>query len=172
MSAQQETADQRGPGGVTQLMHAASLEKEDALKWLLAKFSGDIDEKDDEGYTALHYAALGPFTYNVALLLSAGAYPLCKNNAGETPRDLATKNGRVESSVLLLNAEQSAPLIKPEEVPVRVVELEKLVEAQRVEMEALKAEMLALKDALQQKKPEKAASSSPPSPRPGGTLIK
>lgn len=151
------------PGGVTPLMHAACLEKPDELLVLLAKASKeDIDDQDVEGYTALHYAALRGFSDHVSILLDAGAYPFCKNNGGETPRDLATKRGHVEASVMLLKAEEQAPLIKPEDLPARVVQLEKIVEELRLQL----AEMAALKNA-EPKEPEKA-TASPPRPPAGG----
>lgn len=144
---------EKGLGGITKLMHAASLiDDSEELSYLLDVTKEGIDDQDDDGWTALHYAASRGFSRNVAMLDKAGAYPFSRNNDKKTPLDLAIKGGHVETSVLLEKAEQAAPLIKPEDLPAHVVELERIVEEQRAAMLELKAEILALKDALPKKR--------------------
>ena len=155
----QVLGDERGPGGVTTLMRAATLKNPEELPGLIAKTGKDrIDDKDNEGWTALHYAAVSGFCENIAGLLDAGAFPLCKNNDGDTPFELAKRNGRIDAMVLLEKAEKSAPLIKPEELPARVVALEETVEELRRVIEKLRNDA--------QQKPEKAVP--PPTRSPAG----
>lgn len=131
--------DKRELGGVTKLMHAASLKNPEELLRLLAKSKDGIDEADDEGWTALHCAANCGHLDNVSILCDAGANPFFKNKDKETPLDIAMKRGNLEMAVLLEKAQQKAPLIKPEDLPARVVELEKMVEEMRRQIAELTA---------------------------------
>ncbi|MBI3441113.1 MAG: ankyrin repeat domain-containing protein [Proteobacteria bacterium] len=162
--------DGKGLGGITELMHAASLKEPGKLASLLAKSKDGIDDQDDDGLTALHYAALWGFTENVNLLLKAGANPLSKNKHDETPLALAIKNGKIEAVVLLEKAEKEAPLIKPEEIPARVVELEKreeLLEKRALELEKTVEELRQqIADMLRKGEVKKTSTPSPQSAPP------
>lgn len=133
--------DKKEPGGVTKLMYAASLKNPEELLRLLAKSKDGIDEADDEGWTSLHIATSCGLHDNVSILCDAGANPFFKNKDKETPLDIAMKRGNLEMAVLLEKAQQKAPMIKPEDLPARVVQLEKIVEDLRqqiVDMTAAK----------------------------------
>jgi ankyrin repeat protein len=149
-------SDKREPGGVTRLMHAASLKIPEELLRLLAKSKDGIDQADDDGWTALHIAASCGLQDNVSILCDAGANPFFKNKDKETPLDIAIKRGHLEIAVLLQKAEKEAPLIKPEDLPARVVELEKMVEALRQQV----ADMTASKKG-QKKKANPSVKKSP-----------
>lgn len=60
----------------------------------------DVDEKDGEGWTALHWAAYlaipkGRREQMVRVLLDAGADPLARTAKGETPLDIASRHGNL-----------------------------------------------------------------------------
>jgi len=150
--------DKKGPGGVTRLMLAASLKNPEELLRLLAKTKEGIDDADDGGWTALHYAASCGLTDNVSILCDAGANPFFKNKDKETPLDIATKRGDLEMSVVLGKAEKAAPLIKPEDLPARVVHLEKIVEELRQQITDMTA---AQKRKTKKARPD-ADKNSPP----------
>ena len=63
-----------------------------------------VDERDDSGNTALHYAARSGTPHLVSLLLLAEADVDAHNNRGETPLFEATKNDRKAICDLLIRA--------------------------------------------------------------------
>ncbi|MDD2716821.1 MAG: ankyrin repeat domain-containing protein, partial [Candidatus Wallbacteria bacterium] len=87
--------------GQTQLMLACS--SPDFGSWieLLLKAGADYRKPDNDGNTALHYAAQELFGLNdIECLLKAGADPNALNKAGKTPLDLVTealKSGKREA---------------------------------------------------------------------------
>lgn len=121
--------EEKGPGGLTRLMHAATLKSADELHRGLRTLLEDIDEKDNSGWTALHYAANVGLSEHICLLLEAGANPHVMNNDDLTAADLAAKKGHVEIAALLETAKKDTPVIRPEDLPARVAELEKTVKA-------------------------------------------
>ncbi|KAK3332873.1 hypothetical protein B0T19DRAFT_457863, partial [Cercophora scortea] len=52
-----------------------------------------VNEQDDRGWVALHYAVVGQFDILTATILKAGASALVANQRNETPYDLALKEG-------------------------------------------------------------------------------
>ena len=121
----------------TELMHAVFTKDIPKIRKLLAEGKTPIDDSDGEGYTALHYAALHGQKEITTLLLEANADPRCKNKDKKKPFDLALEKGQVEIMVMLEKAEKALPLIKPEEMPGRIVELENTVEQLRKQMAAM-----------------------------------
>jgi hypothetical protein len=95
---------------------------------------------------------------NVSILIEAGANPFFKNKDKETPLDIAIKRGHLELAVLPEKAEKAAPLIKPEELPARVVQLEKLVEELRQQVLDMTADKKSKK-----KKAKPGANKNSPS---------
>lgn len=150
--------DEKGPGGLTQLMHAASLKEPDALMRLLAKSAAGIEEQDKDGLTALHYAALWGFQNNVALLLEAGASPFSKDKEEKTPLDFAIMRGHVEAAVLLEKAQKATPPIRQEDLPAHVIKLEETVKEQGRVIE----EMRQLLNEMLRKQENKTSPAAPP----------
>ena len=75
----------RGLSGETALMEAAHSGNKALVGLLLARGS-DVSITDNEGVTALHRAAEGPFGYLcVKVLLDHGAGPNARTKSGETP---------------------------------------------------------------------------------------
>ena len=134
-------------------MHAASLKSPEELLRLLAKSKEGIDDTDNVGWTALHFAVSNGLQDNVSILCDAGANPFYKNEHMETPLDIAMKRGNLEMAVLLEKAQQKAPLIKPEDLPARVVQLEKIVEDLRQQIADMTAAKKGRKKTVK-KKPE------------------
>ena len=60
----------------------------------------DVNAKDDEGLTPLHYAAYYSHKETVELLITEGA-DLNAKSYGETPLDLAIRLGQTETADLL-----------------------------------------------------------------------
>lgn len=157
-------ADEKGPGGLTRLMHAAILKEPGALMRLLTQSAEEIDEKDKDGMTALHYAALWGFKNNVSLLLEAGANPYSKDTSEETPLDVAIRRGHVEAAVLLEKAQKAAPLIKPEDLPAHVIKLEETVKEQARVLEEMRQQ---IKDMIRREEVKTVSAASPQPPSPG-----
>jgi len=59
------------------------------LSLLISKKTININKKDDNGMTALHYASINSYTVAVKLLLENNADPTIKNNKNKTALDLA-----------------------------------------------------------------------------------
>jgi ankyrin repeat protein len=90
--------------------------------------TGDkVDDKDSNGWTALHFAAAQGLSGAAAFLLSQGADPLAKTNDGKTPKALAFSNGQIEALVLLEKAEIDGQVIRPQDVPDHIKALRKQV---------------------------------------------
>lgn len=60
---------------------------------LLLEYHSDVNAKDEDGSTPLHYAAYFNLEEFVKLLFEAGADPYIKNNDKKTPIDIAIENG-------------------------------------------------------------------------------
>ena len=75
----------RGDSGETALMQVAYSGSEAALILLLER-GANVSLADDEGRTALHWAASGPFSHQcVTVLLDHGADPNARTPKGDTP---------------------------------------------------------------------------------------
>lgn len=72
------------------IIMAASIMHTEITEELL-KRGANIHDKDDQGYTPLHTAAMGHDLNYVKFLLDHGANPLEMNPLGHTPRDIAYK---------------------------------------------------------------------------------
>ncbi|XP_019852596.1 PREDICTED: ankyrin repeat and SOCS box protein 13-like [Amphimedon queenslandica] len=60
-----------------------------------------LDDKDTDGFTALHHAASNGHLYAVQLLLDLGANPMASSRFGVTPLHLATSSGHTPMLQLL-----------------------------------------------------------------------
>ncbi|KAF9187738.1 hypothetical protein BGZ51_001123 [Haplosporangium sp. Z 767] len=86
----------------TMLMVAATENKHHVLRYLLSLPIIDVDLQDDEGETALYQAAAAGSTKCVQLLLLAGASAMQGNEEAITPLIIASYNGFVTISRLLI----------------------------------------------------------------------
>jgi hypothetical protein len=88
--------DARDGHGMTPLVWAASKEGHvGVVRWLLDQ-GGGIDERDDDGDTALRLACYNADTPVVRLLLERGADPTIADNEGSTPLMSASLHGHLE----------------------------------------------------------------------------
>lgn len=62
---------------------------------------GDVNAKDRDGNTALHWAILHKCKETIPMLLSAGADINAANNDGETPLRIAEEHGYADMSRFL-----------------------------------------------------------------------
>ena len=90
----------RNTEGHTPLMMAASVGSEEALQYLLVHYYNpqmdehlDVDEKDFDGNTALHWAVESQHTVSIELLIQSGADINSTDNDGQTPVDVASTTG-------------------------------------------------------------------------------
>jgi len=69
----------------------------DVVKYLIDERQIDPSCRDEEGDTALHYAALGG-QLEVAkyLIMAKNSDPMCENNLGTTPYAIAISEGHLE----------------------------------------------------------------------------
>jgi ankyrin repeat protein len=92
-------ANTRNQYGVTPLMSACVNDNLGMVKMLVQHLGGQgLDDGDDDGWTALHYAAYWGLEEILRCLLLAGADPSITDNEGRTPRASAEENqhdGRV-----------------------------------------------------------------------------
>jgi hypothetical protein len=86
---------------------------------VLPNFSNDINYKDENGNTALHYSCDGGNTKMVEKLLNSNCNPNARNNKNEVPLHLASKKGFFEicklliengASINIYDSEQNSPL--------------------------------------------------------------
>lgn len=77
------------PSGQT-LLHLAVFLGFSSLTKFLISHGADLDARDRNGYTALHFAALSQSKECGAILLQAGADPEIVNACGKTPDEIAT----------------------------------------------------------------------------------
>eukprot|EP00227_Mantoniella_beaufortii_P017628 CAMPEP_0197586658 /NCGR_PEP_ID=MMETSP1326-20131121/8558_1 /TAXON_ID=1155430 /ORGANISM="Genus nov. species nov., Strain RCC2288" /LENGTH=223 /DNA_ID=CAMNT_0043151307 /DNA_START=47 /DNA_END=718 /DNA_ORIENTATION=- len=101
---QGEWEDPSKGGILTQVMEACEGGDADALAGLIGNLSVGLDEKGEEGDTALHLACLYGHHACVARLLSEGASPFVQDSDGGTPLHDATAGGYVEIVRALLAA--------------------------------------------------------------------
>jgi cytohesin len=90
-------ANSRSDEGVTPLMWACNSGHLGAVKVFVQHMEGQgLDDGDNHGWTALHYASFMGREEVVRFLLLAGADPTVTNNRGRTPRALAEENDFIE----------------------------------------------------------------------------
>ncbi len=110
--------------GLTPLMWAAARGHDSLLDLLLAepKMANFINQRDNFGNSALHYAARNNHSKTVALLLSKGA-AITKNNTGCTPLHLAACNGHLETVNTLLSKDFAIVQNDKGETPLTLAQL-------------------------------------------------
>jgi hypothetical protein len=87
--------------GVTTVMLASGSAEVTLLKAVLDRSPGTLRSKNENGGTALHYAAAAGRAENVKLLLARGAEPNVTDNKGETPLRQAELQGFTEVVAVL-----------------------------------------------------------------------
>jgi ankyrin repeat protein len=80
----------RGKNLFPLLMFAVVYDMDDVVRFMLTQYDVKIDETDEEGRTALHYACMCVNTSMVTLLLNAGANKKALDNDGEEPLSEST----------------------------------------------------------------------------------
>lgn len=91
--------------GATVLHYAAANLNTDAhVRFLLEKDVFDVNKQDEEGRSALHFAAMANQADGAKLLLEAGALVDLKDKSGHTPLFLAAFSGMTSSMKVLLEA--------------------------------------------------------------------
>lgn len=83
---------------VSDMLYWSLVDRPDArgrLKLAIAN-GADVNERDENGYTALHGAAENNIVENVRLLLANGANPTATTRDGKTPLDFAKSAGHNE----------------------------------------------------------------------------
>ena len=98
------SVDQRGIFGNTPLKVAA-IWGDIGAACLLIDAGADVNAKNENGYTALHWAAESDDRRMARLLIERGTSPRQKNDEGLTPLDLALASGHDALAALLRSAE-------------------------------------------------------------------
>ena len=70
----------------------------------MLKAEADIEARDDDGETPLHYAARAASAEVVSALFKAGADIDAQNDDGDTPPVIAAIYGNIEAASIFLNA--------------------------------------------------------------------
>ncbi|WUH99571.1 ankyrin repeat domain-containing protein [Spirillospora sp. NBC_00431] len=113
--------------GQTPLSHAASRGTAEITELLIATKRADLDSRDEDGVSPLHYASRHGHIDPVRLLLGAGANPSITENYGFTPLHEAAENGHAEVAHALLaaGADTGRGLARPfESYPVNATPLD------------------------------------------------
>lgn len=89
----------------TSIHEAAAAGDTRAVKALLEggflRRRADVNERDPNAFTPLHWAAMNGHTQTCALLLDRGADPDTRGRAGRTPLDMAVFYGHTDTADLL-----------------------------------------------------------------------
>jgi ankyrin repeat protein len=96
--ANPNVADQNGATPLHVAAYCA--DKTDVLDLILEKEKVDINRRDKDGQTALHYAVRGKRLDNVDYLLENGADPAIRDENGDTPVHLAATAVSQDSAIL------------------------------------------------------------------------
>ena len=91
-------ADEGDAQGYTCLHAASSYGHHDLLRYLLAQVAVDVNCKDEDGDSPLHYCE---DVATATILLQHGADPSAPNSNGQTPADLAAEEERDEVAQFL-----------------------------------------------------------------------
>jgi ankyrin repeat protein len=86
-----------------------------------------VGDTDNNGWTALHFAASMGQTAVVAFLLAQGADPLAKAKDGATAKSMAMANGAIDAMVVLDKAEQDGQVIRAQDMPDHIKDLKRQV---------------------------------------------
>jgi ankyrin repeat protein len=105
-------------GGVTPLMLAASALSGGTTMNAVAMiaYANDVNQQDEDGYTALFIAATEASVQSMRALLRAGANPNLANKHGHLPITFAAENGLVDRVQPLLTF-GADPILKPKGQP-------------------------------------------------------
>lgn len=105
-------------GGVTPLMRSASGLSGGTTMNVIAivAYADDVNQQDEDGYTALFIATTEASAQSMRALLRAGANPNLANKRGHLPITFAAENGLVDRVQLLLTF-GADPTLKPNGQP-------------------------------------------------------
>ena len=95
------TTTQKDSLGRTPLMHAVLQGKDTEVKQLI-KSGVDINVQDNNGFSALHFAAQDNQLASLRLLVEAGALIDTPNKFGNTPLFIATFNSKGRGEIIQL----------------------------------------------------------------------
>lgn len=84
---------------ITGFIFSVFTQDREVLKRLIAE--SEVNHQNSNGFSPLHFSVLLADPEIVKLLLARGANRAAKNNEGQTPRDLAVKNGNQQIAELL-----------------------------------------------------------------------
>jgi ankyrin repeat protein len=87
--------------GHTALMNVSHNGHEGCVRLLLASEAIEVDAKQNDGWTALHFVAAWGRLAIAKRLLEGGADPTLRTKAGDTAIDIARENGKSEIVALL-----------------------------------------------------------------------
>lgn len=87
-------------GGVTVLIIAVDRGQIDLVKYLIYKLKANVNEIDDDGMAALHYAVICEHLNIVHLLLKQGAKIHVHDRNGISPLDLSKQHDQIRSTLL------------------------------------------------------------------------
>lgn len=91
--------------GWTPLMRAVYADRRNTVRMLLAVPATDVNARNENGNTALHYAALQGSPDMARWLIDRGADVVCTDREGYTPRMIAQTQGHTEVADLLSGEE-------------------------------------------------------------------
>eukprot|EP01043_Picozoa_sp_COSAG02_P062076 COSAG02_NODE_8478_length_2556_cov_98.660969_1_plen_294_part_10 len=103
-----------GGDNMTGLMGAAENGQRDVVEWLVRAPGIEIDAQRDDGWTALHYAALYGKADCALVLLEAGASALLKLSDGRTALELAQAENKSEVVAVMQQHAAAPPAPQPE----------------------------------------------------------
>eukprot|EP01125_Pyxidicula_operculata_P021261 TRINITY_DN8118_c0_g1_i1.p1 TRINITY_DN8118_c0_g1~~TRINITY_DN8118_c0_g1_i1.p1 ORF type:complete len:1058 (+),score=273.96 TRINITY_DN8118_c0_g1_i1:183-3176(+) len=95
------TTSNNGPVQMTSLHVATLIPKNGVTMVALILNNANVDAKDTNGQTPLHYAAIHSLTPSIAILLKYGASYNVTDNFGKTPLDYALKSELADNITLL-----------------------------------------------------------------------